>query len=300
MIKLLYIASPSYSGSTLLTMLLHRHPEIATIGELKWGGIDIDTYQCSCGELLRECSFWRNVQSRVEAQGLPFDLRMPPTDFRFPDHPFADRFARARNRGSVFEAVRQAAITVTPICRERWPTIAAVNRAAIGAILDLQNASVFADGSKDPVRLMHLLASGDYDPFVIQLVRDGRGVMCSTIRNKCLDAETAAGDWARTHEQIERVVLRLRPAQHLRLRYEDLCENPSAELRKMFAFVGLDPDQVNVSQQSREHHILGNAMRLRGISDVRLDERWRREMDVESAMAFDRVAGARNRSYGYE
>ena len=35
MTDLVYILSPSYSGSTLLTFLLNTHPEIATIGELK-------------------------------------------------------------------------------------------------------------------------------------------------------------------------------------------------------------------------------------------------------------------------
>lgn len=300
MIDLIYIASPSFSGSTLLTMLLNAHPRIGTIGELKWGCIDIETYQCSCGALLRECAFWNDVKRRVEAKGLPFDLRLPPTDFRFPDHPFADRMARARNRGPVFEAVRSAAIMVTPVCRERWPTIAAVNREAIEAILDLQNASVFVDGSKDPVRLMHLIATGDYAPRVIQLVRDGRGVTASTIKNKNTDTHTAATDWQWTHEQIERVASRLPPDRCIRVHYEELCTQTIGVMRRVFEFAGLDPDEANTDFRRHEHHILGNSMRLRNDCEIRLDEKWRHEMDAEDLLEFEHVAGNLNRAYGYE
>ena len=68
MIDLVYIASPSYSGSTLLTFLLNAHRDVATMGELKWGPIDLETYCCSCGELLTACPFWQDVARRVEAE----------------------------------------------------------------------------------------------------------------------------------------------------------------------------------------------------------------------------------------
>ncbi|MGH8543075.1 MAG: hypothetical protein ACREX3_05465 [Gammaproteobacteria bacterium] len=44
-LTLAYIASPSYSGSTLMTFLLGGHPAVATVGELKAAGIgDVDRY----------------------------------------------------------------------------------------------------------------------------------------------------------------------------------------------------------------------------------------------------------------
>ena len=57
MIPCLYVASPSYSGSTLLTMLLAEHPEVATIGEMKGGQEDLSSYRCSCGALFAACPF---------------------------------------------------------------------------------------------------------------------------------------------------------------------------------------------------------------------------------------------------
>ncbi len=300
MIDLVYIASPSYSGSTLLTFLLNAHPEIATIGELKWGTIDWETYRCSCGALLRECDFWREVQSKVQAQGLNFDLLRPDTDFRLREHALTDRILRARNGGAVFENLRDAAIALLPASRRSWPTIAAINRAAISAILELQDASIFVDASKDPVRLRHLLRTGDYRVRVIQLIRDGRGVTWSTIKNKKLSLREAAEDWAKTHGQIERLANVVGPDNYLALRYEDLCTKLSDCREKIFDFIGVDAAAADNDYRRAEHHILGNSMRLSPDGEIRLDEKWRDSLSDRQLAEFERIAGQRNRNYGYQ
>ena len=79
--EMIYILSPSYSGSTLLTCLLARHPDIATVGELKASALgSLDSYKCSCGELLRECQFWDRIASRMteSRRGCASYLRAAP------------------------------------------------------------------------------------------------------------------------------------------------------------------------------------------------------------------------------
>lgn len=299
MIPLIYIASPSYSGSTLLTFLLGAHSDIATIGELKWGRIDLETYACSCGALLKECPFWREVVQRMAARGLPFDLNRPPTAFRCWNAPLADRIARARVRGPLFEAMRGVAVAASPAARRAWSQAAAVNRGFMEIVLELQGARYFLDASKDPVRLKHLLDTGDYDPWVIHLVRDGRGVTYSTIKNKKFTAETSALDWVKTHEQLERLGKRLGPERMLRLHYEELCHDPPGALRRIFEFVGLAPRDVSGGHRDVEHHILGNKMRLQANNAIRLDETWRTALTPEDLATFERVAGEWNRRYGY-
>ncbi|MFQ5428674.1 MAG: sulfotransferase [Phycisphaerae bacterium] len=299
MIDLVYIAGPSYSGSTLLTFLLNAHPAVGTIGELKWGTIDLETYRCSCGALLRACPFWSGVGADVRESGLPFELERPETDFRFRAHPLTDRLARARNRGRTFERFRDAAMAVLPASRRNRSTIAAINRAVIQAVLRRQQAACFLDASKDPVRLRHLLATGDYAVRMIQLLRDGRGVTCSTIKNKCVSAEEAASDWAKTHEQIERIGEELGQDGFLAVRYEDLCADVTATCERIFAFIGVDPSGAARDYRAVEHHILGNSMRLRAGSEIRLDESWRSLLPAKDLATFERVAGERNRTYGY-
>lgn len=298
-IPLAYVASPSYSGSTLLTFLLGAHPDIGTVGELKWGTIDLATYRCSCGELLRECSFWAAIAERMAARGLPFDLQRPATDFRCRGHLVADRLVRARVRNGLFETVRDTLVRQLPAWRRTWPTVAAVNRALIEITLDLQQARVFVDSSKDPVRVKYLAATGDYDIRVIHLLRDGRAVTNSSIKNKTEPADLAAREWARTHRQIERLGRHLGPERLHRVRYEDLCADPGGVLDGTFRFLGLGPFDAVAALESTPHHVLGNRMRLGNRSTIQLDEKWRTMLSREAWATFNRWAGSANRRYGY-
>jgi len=68
-VRLVYIASCSHSGSTLLDLLLNAHSRFASVGELKKFPARItagETYRCTCGELpLEGCSFWPGVVDRL-------------------------------------------------------------------------------------------------------------------------------------------------------------------------------------------------------------------------------------------
>ena len=300
MIDLVYIASPSYSGSTLLTFLLNAHPAIATVGELKWGAIDLETYRCSCGSLLRECAFWAEMERRVRARGLPFDLNRPATDFRCRDHALADRIVRARLRGPVFERLRDAAVRWMRPTREAWDTIRRLNRAMMEIAMDLQGGRMFLDGSKDPVRLKYLLDTGDYNVRVIQLLRDGRAVVNSAMKNQSMSPELAACEWVRTHEQIERLAERIGRDRVLVMRYEDLCQDVAGELARVWNFLGVPAADAPADYRAAEHHILGNRMRLQDTGEIKLDEKWRSSLDPGALETFYRVGAGPNRRYGYD
>ncbi len=299
MIDLVYIASPSYSGSTLLTFLLHAHPDIATMGELKWGAIDLETYPCSCGALLRECAFWNQVVAKMAERGLPFDLARPATDFRCRRRVFVDRVVRARLRGPLFESARRLLISTLPGLRRDWRTIAATNRAVMGIILELQGGSIFLDASKDPVRASHLLDTGDYRLRLIHLVRDGRAVTHSTMKNQDLPPDAATGEWRRTHGQIERFSRRLPPQSTLRVRYEDLCRDVPGAMARICTWLGVQPVDAPLDFRAAAHHILGNRMRLQAKPDIALDERWRVHLTKSHLAVFEQQGGAMNRAYGY-
>jgi len=101
--RLVYILASSYSGSTLLTLLLANHPEISTIGELKASALgDVGKYVCSCGRPILECRFWKQVGAKMAAMGAEFRLEDFGTHFRA-SGPVCDRILRASLRGKVFE-----------------------------------------------------------------------------------------------------------------------------------------------------------------------------------------------------
>ncbi|MBN1346198.1 MAG: sulfotransferase [Phycisphaerae bacterium] len=296
-----YIMSPSYSGSTLLTFLLGTHPQIATIGELKATSRgNVETYNCSCGEKIRDCPFWHRVAECLESRGIAFDVADFGTHFRCPSRPVADKILRARVRGAALETVRGAALRALPACWGVFRSALERNRLLVDVIKELQGARIFLDGSKDPVRLKYLLDAGYWEIKVIHLVRDGRGTANSYMGHYGVGMRDAASEWRLTQAECERMNDRLRADMLLRLDYDELCASPDAVLDRVFRFVGIDPDLATRDFLSVEHHILGNPMRLRSSSEIVRDDRWKTALTPEDLATFERIAGEVNRQYGYE
>lgn len=299
--RFVYVLSFSYSGSTLLTFLLARHPKIATIGELKASALgDVSKYDCSCGQRIQECEFWSHVRARMEQRGRAFSVEQFGTHYRDPRGGVADRLMATGMRGRSAEVLRDAATQIWPGAAQRRHDITNQNIALADVVCGLRDAPVFLDGSKDAHRLRFLLDGGVPDPRVIYMVRDGRAASMSFVKHTGEAISAAAAEWRRTHHECRHLLERLDPRQWTLLRHEDLCRDPLGELRRIFEFLGLEPLPGPVSLETDGQHILGNSMRLRDSREIRLDEAWRRKITPEQSAAFKRVAGDVNRSYGYD
>jgi hypothetical protein len=301
MINLVYIASPSYSGSTLLTLLLGAHPQIATVGELKATAMgDVDLYQCSCGSPIRRCHFWGTVAESLKRRNMQFDLADFGTHFRLArESKVGDRLLRARVRGPLLEGLRSAILRLHPWASDRARRVLERNRTLIETLCELRGTSTFLDGSKDPIRLMHLLRSQAWRVKVIHLIRDGRGTANSYMKHYRANMTVAAFEWRDTHQECERIKRTLGPAASFTMRYEDLCSDPRGAMEALLAFIGVDPSRITLDLRSPELHVLGNAMRLRSADEIRTDERWRIDLSTQELALFDRLVGNWNTGYGY-
>jgi hypothetical protein len=276
--KYVYLASNSYSGSTLLSYLLGVHPEIGTVSDVsgtrRTG--EMDSYRCSCGRLMRECPFWDAIRSQALERGLgDFDLG----DFRLGfDHAgpaWASRIQGRSLRWSWLEDFRDVALrpfgmsaAIQQMGERNW--------LFAQLVLDVVNAHVFVDASKERLRIRHLARSLPAALYVIHLTRDVRGVVDSTLRRGKvpLSAPLVAKRWASTNAAILRQ-LRLVPSdRQLRVRYEDLCADVDGTLKRAFEFCGVDPG-FEIESSRAELHLLGNKMRLAGVESVQLNEQWR-------------------------
>lgn len=285
--------------------MLGQHPEIATIGELKATSMGpIEDYRCSCGELISACSFWQTLMSRCESSGEPLDFDNFGTQFASSNVVF-NRILGAQVRGKAFEMVRRAALALTPGLRGHYHAILKRNEFLVSQTLELQSGSVFLDGSKDPNRLLYFIDSGLFDLRVIYMHRDGRAQSNSRRQKKRwpVNYAGAAAEWAKTIEQMDRVAQQL-PADKIHgVGYEDLCADPNAVLEELWPFIGierLEQDWSDVDLRKRPHHILGNPMRTRDSIKIKLDERWRSDVNADEAAEFERLAGEANRRLGYE
>ena len=195
---------------------------------------------------------------------------------------------------SMVRALSPRAATFARIAENSW--------SVTDAMAEVSNARYVIDSSKSPVRLKLLYMLRPDRIRILHLVRDGRAVAASAMRrHDNMSAAMAARIWKRDNQNL-RVMLRSVPDRlKLGVRYEALCEDPAAELRRVCKFLQLEFDPEMLNLWSRPvHNIPGNPMLFnRSQRTIRKDERWRRDLSDTDIQAFDRAAGRLNRSLGY-
>jgi hypothetical protein len=324
MIRLTYILAASHSGSTLLAMLLGAHPDVCTVGELKWTSMgDVDQYRCSCGELIKKCGFWTGVRETMRDKGLEFEFDNVRTDVKASASPFERRLLSPLHRGPLLERIRDAALALSPGWAQRLRAHQARNRALMETVLNRTGRDVLVDSSKVGIRLKYLLRIPDVDIRIVRMIRDGRAVALTytdpagfadtsnpalkgggsgdvaSREHLRLPMQRAAREWRRSNEEAASILQELPTSQWTTLRYEDLCARPEEELRRLFTFIGVDPGKSRMDFRSTDHHVVGNGMRFDTTTEIRIDERWRKVLGPGDLETFASVAGSLNRGLGY-
>lgn len=297
--RVVYVVGSGHSGSTLLALLAHRHPEVASVGEasvkpaIRRAGRAAEQ-RCSCGERLDACPFWQRIFSRVTAAGTRFDATHWSNDYRF-EQPWLDRLLTRETSVPGLRRARRWAARHLPGYRQRVARIGRVNVAFVDAVLAETGAVVFFDTTKLLTRLTHLLDLPALDLRVLWLTRDVRGYAYSATR-RGLSARAAAWTWRCDQEAIGHALGQLAPDRRMHLRYEALCEEPAAVMRRVFSFCGVPPMEGIGGPQA---HVLGNQMRASGTLQVALDARWRSGLDPEQRRLVEAVAGELNAKLGH-
>lgn len=293
-IPFLYVSSSSYSGSTLLAFLLNTHPDIFSVSEMDgWPYGEHEAFRCSCGEILRECPFFKTVASDFAAAGLPFDFRDFGTRYQLARH---DRLNRAltaelpRLGSTPIERLRDRVVHAVPAFRRRLRTQDEANLTFVRAGLRYRAARVFVDGCKNPFRLRHLRRIDALRVKTVHLVRDVRGFALSNKTKRGWSVALSTGMWLREQQNIIRIAGETPPV--LTLHYEDLCERTDEMLARVHEFVGVPPRPFGGDFKAVEHHILGNWMRLAADGRISRDTRWQREMSSEDLATVTRVTNA--------
>jgi hypothetical protein len=296
-----YVTAHAYSGTTLLSFVLGAHPDIATVGEMRGvaAGISVDSFSCSCGQLIRDCAFWARLADEMRGEGLPFDVDQFDLRFRSPGLPFSDRLLRAGPRGPLLETARSLAVTLHAPSRRELKRLLHRNATFIKIVSRLTGRPVFIDTSKRPGRALHLSRIPNFEMRVLHVVRDPRAVAVSCMRNLGMKLGQATGSWKKLQLEAERLKRHFPARQWMTLRHEDLCSDPKGALSRVHNFLGVRPFPPPTEFRASEHHVIGNRMRLSGESQIRLDERWRQTLTAEQARDCLRELGAVARRYDY-
>jgi hypothetical protein len=300
--NLAYILSANFSGSTLLAMLLGSQPEATTVGEMRAPALgDPDAYLCSCGQPIKKCGFWAEVSKLMAKRGIAeFDITQPQISIHDTENRYVHRLLDPLPRGPVLETIRKTALALSPAWPKHLNNMHRRNVALVEALQEITNAKVVIDSSKIALHLKYLLKNPALKIKIIRLVRDGRAVANSMLGRGTKNMQLAAFGWRRNNEAAERVLEDLPASQFTHLRYEELCRRPEETLRNLCEFLGMDAGKIVLDFRARTPHVLGNDMRLKSGSEIRLDERWRTSLSKENLAIFEEVAGEMNRKYGYE
>jgi hypothetical protein len=296
-----YLAGSGHTGSTLVALLMDCHPNIASVGETAFkpssrrqGHFNM---KCSCGATYHECRFWFEVFARVRAAGFDFGPTAWTNDYRYTSKWAHRLLTRYSGRPQVRWLQRQA-LWALPVHAQCLARVDRVNVAFIRAVLEVSGKQVFFDTSKRPVRLERLASIPAIDLRLIQLVRDVRGY-ASSAKRRGLDLEREARGWRIEQETIFEIARRVPADAITRLRYEDLCADPSGEIERLHRFLGVSPLAPPVELRPREHHVLGNRIRRQESIRVRPSDDWKARLTAGEVQRVMGIAGDLNAELGY-
>lgn len=299
-ITYVFIACCSHSGSTLLEMLLGRHPSILAVGEachLTSYTASAEIY-CGCGIPLAQCPLWHEAMAVLtEGTALPLPESCATDPIRPTIFPWMYGALMALwERGVAFW--ERVPGSVAQDNRQRYQRYWQVIRRAT----ELTHRSVVVDASMSPSRILELARwlPPESRLKVIHLVRDGRAVTYSHMHNFGTTAQQAAQCWHRVNRNILWARRFTPTIEQVTCHYEDICRTPSETLTHLGDFIGIsyDPCQLDF-RGGVQHGIGGNPMRFREEREIRLDTRWKSALSHQDIKTFERIAGTMNRGFGY-
>ena len=301
-VRVVYVAGSGHTGSTLLAMLLDSHPAIVSVGEIavkpkiRRRGDD-GRQHCSCGATIADCGFWQRLFRRVREDGFDLGPGRWTNDYRSEQRWLRRLFAH----DSAYRPVRrfqQWAADHLPVHAATLRQTDRVNVSFMRAALEVAGAQVFCDTTKQSMRMRRLLRIPELDVKVITLVRDVRGYVASAKR-RGHSVRHAASTWLADQELIGEMTRSMPDDRRFLLKYEDLCGDLIPTLQRLYAFCGVEDFNPGTVVTSKNHHVLGNSMRLRGSIHVRLDETWRAALTQQEQDDILAISGRLNRSFGY-
>lgn len=288
--KVLYIAGTGKSGSTLLGRLLGQLPGFLDVGELiHLAPQCAQAARCGCGEPVSDCALWSRVLARSPAlcgtQALHAWRRLRSRYLPLALLPGTDAWLRQRHAmlGELY-----AALGTQPGVR------------------------VVVDSSKSAYYPLALARFAHCEVCVLHLVRDVRAAEGSMYRLR----QEGAGKFAHrgTAWNSLRWILLNRltewSARHadlpyLRLRYEDLVDDPGGSLERVQRWLGepaggLDFLAGRRARLAPTHSVAGSAVRFcTGELLLRPDERWREQLPARELATVDWLTRGFRRRYGY-
>ena len=302
MTKIIYIAGAGRSGSTILGILLGSMKNAVHLGEI---GLALEWLEwktpCSCGKEFSECEFWKewnwldkDVQSElIKAKGIEHISGLPRLLTNLVSQDDADHYNQFYGQ-------------------------------LMNYVQDHSGKEVIVDSSKTTWsctgRFHALNRFAGNDVYVVHLVRNGYAVMESDIvtgDNRVLEgseyhehkfaALRSVVGWGVFNLTIPFVGLFARSRKVIRVHYEDLIRNPSAEIRRIGQAFDMDTEELaqrleDPNSTFETGHLVGGN-RVRHQKAIKLKQskprRYGEKLRLSDRLLFIFLFGWLQRFYGY-
>jgi hypothetical protein len=294
-----YIAGVGHSGSTLLDIVTGTIPGVFSSGEITYlpSRMAYRKFPCSCLSPLAECRVWSKVVADV-SQEVGFDVRQDPLRYKMA------LLQRQRWKTDLPQDIwftLQRAVFGYAMQRRSLDIIEGIWRTALSERID-NNWRIFdtvcktcdvryvVDSSKNIYRAKLLHSKRPADVYVLLLIRDLRGLAWSSIK-RGRDPIRTTGKFVRQYNRILSTLRNMEGVSFTPVKYERLCADPIAERRRIAGFLGLDDPGADIEIDPAKHHLTGgNAMRMKGRMDIRLDESWKENLTPDVRSRVEKLA----------
>lgn len=276
----IYIATLPRSGSTLLGMILGSHPEIFHMGESSyWGKLNPNDIVCSCGR--KGCSVLLEVNSQVASN---------------------DDVKSIYQACSMIDRVEEPnkqyhSLSLPDDSQKQDFSLDDLEGFLLASCLGLEKLSrtfrqvtgkrVMVDNTKAIRMAEKLLGRPSWK--IILLLRDPRGMAFSNKKSgERKGVSRPISSKIPVYKDFAKRAIKLLNEQSpiLYLRYEEICQDPSASIKKVCAFIEVGyADSMLKFKEDRGHTLMGNRMRLDNNQVIKEDLEWKTGLTREEKLA---------------
>ena len=297
--KVLYISGFERSGTTLISNILNQSDNFISVGELGniWRKKLFDNSNCSCGLKITDCDFWKNV---LKESGIgESDSAFLQKNIKYTDN-FYLLYKYLPNLFTFFKPNVRKLVEIT----ER-----------VYKAIDLLNSGkVIVDDMKQPLYGEMLLKNPNIDLYIVQVVRDPRGVIHSDLKRSKQNHPFYSKQkfllprlcvvWNLVYKTANKMFSN--NSKFISIKYEDFVESPEKYVDIISNFVGEEIDakkfiKGNKIKFFKENHHIGGHHKFENKEVVLAqDESWKNDSSRLNIKIIEMFCGRLMKKYGYK
>tara|TARA_B110000027_G_C16089079_1_gene287500 strand:- start:633 stop:1547 length:915 start_codon:yes stop_codon:yes gene_type:complete len=264
-VKVILLSANAFSGSTIFSLFLGRHPEIVNLGEV----INLENdynpnLVCTCGSKLLECSYWQTIKDKLDQDALKGSINFN---------------LNATTKRSLIDRKGILLKKILIILGFSPKTI--YGKKEINNYLNkntnffkkidnhFEHSKYIVDASKPPERIDILLSSPDIDIYCIHLNRNLKSIFNSNLKRSKKTRNKFGFKFYREllllymrEKHRRRIFNKIHDANKITIDFENFMNNPDLEYSKVLNF--LFKDTLNKNNFDRnlliknQHIYVGN------------------------------------------